>query len=350
MRRHTTRRTHVRHAGGMLVLCCAPGSSATMGKGQIKHLLSKTQRQQRLSQPVDISSSTLSCLPQNTQLYFRGFSELRQVASWMSEALECAGERLSATEECHVKLTPPGEAWPPASQYRDLSACREELFARRPHHTTCRGINATLHYEWKSRMWSEYDATFHRRLVEAASSSSAPVLAILNGGPHHFNHLQGHDHGLHHSVPDSFAFPQQWFDDYLEGANALFAAFSPRTLPANVCVLWRTSNVGPRLGVQARQTPLTAHHPSARNGFHDWLNRWSAALARKAGIGVVDLDDITSAVTPRSPDGSVDMYHGFNSSLVLEPFVARACAACSPSWKRASGSRGARRLLSAHAA
>ena len=71
-----------------------------MGRGQIKHVLAKTQRQQRLSQPVDISS-TLSCLPQNVQLYFRGFSELRQVASWMSEALECAGEGLSATEECH---------------------------------------------------------------------------------------------------------------------------------------------------------------------------------------------------------------------------------------------------------
>ena len=307
-------------------------SSSTYSKGQIKHLLSKTQRQQRLSEPLDVATA-LSCLPRDVRLYFRGYSELRQVASWLSEALECTGDALSATEACHTKLTPAGEPWPAPSQYRDLSACREELYARRPHRTSCRGLNASLHYEWKSRMWSEYDAAFHRRLVNEASASAEPMLILLNGGPHHFNHLPEHSHLLHHAVPDSFAFPQSWFDDYLEGTRALFAAFAPRTLPAHACVLWRTSNVGPR--IEGR----TAHHPSARNGLHDWLNRWTAALARQAGIGVVDTSDLTAGVLPQGPDGSVDFYHGFNSSLVLEPLVARACAQCPRGWAGSARAR-----------
>lgn len=316
----------------------APTSSSAFTKGQIKHLLAKTQRQQRLSQPIDVGSSSLQCLPQSVRLYFRGYSELRQVGSWLSEALACEGEALSATEACHVKLTPPGEAWPSPSQYRDLSACREELYSRHPYRTRCGARNATLHYEWKSRMWSEYDALFHQRLVEAAAAGSEPVLAILNGGPHHFNHLAGHSHALHHSIPDAYAFPQQWLDDYLASAKELFAAFAPRTLPAHVCVLWRTSNIGPRIERRfADGEP--SHHPSARNGLHDWLNRWAASLARQSGIGVIDTNDLSEHVLPRGPDGSVDYYHGFNSSLLLEPFVARACAACARAWASSFSSR-----------
>ena len=78
----------------------APHHIAT--QSQVAAVLSKAERQQRLSSPIDVASSSLSCLPRNTQLYFRGFSELRQVASWLSEALNCEnGAGLSATEECH---------------------------------------------------------------------------------------------------------------------------------------------------------------------------------------------------------------------------------------------------------
>ena len=297
-----------------------------MTKGQIKHLLRKTTTQQRLSQPIDLASSALSCLPNDVRLYFRGYSELRQVASWLSEALECDGDALSATEACHTSLTPPGEAWPAPSQYRDLSSCREELYSRQPHIARCRGRNATLHYEWKSRMWSEYDATFHWRLVEAASASRRPMLVVLNGGPHHFNQFLDHNHELHHKVPDDFDFPQRWFVSYEKGMDALFAAFAPQTLPTNVCVLWRTSNVGPRLHKSGQSEG--AHHPSARNGLHEWLNRWASARARKNGIGVLDTTDLSASVLPRATDGSIDYYHGYNSSLLLEPFVARACNAC----------------------
>ena len=322
-----------------------PACSTAMTKGQIKHILAKTERQQRLSQPIDLASSSLACLPCNVRLYFRGYSELRQVASWLTEALECDGTALSATEACHVKLTPPGEAWPSQDQYRELSACREELYSRQPHVAHCRARNATLHYEWKSRMWSEYDATFHRRVLEAATTSGEPILAVLNGGPHHFNHLPDHTHALHHMVSDSFAFPQHWFDDYVDGLSRLFAAFSPQKLPANVCVLWRTSNVGPRLDGAgpkrlADHPGESSHHPSARNGLHDWLNRWSSAMARTAGIGVVDTSDLTSVIPPKNPEGGgYDFYHGFNSSLLLEPLVARACAACPSSWMATGGGR-----------
>ena len=44
-------------------------------------------------------------------------------------------------------------------------------------------------------------------------------------------------------------------DDYYAGASELFRSFAPHTLPESACVLWRTSNVGPRVGERARYVP-----------------------------------------------------------------------------------------------
>ena len=136
---------------------------------------------------------------------------------------------------------------------------------------------------------------------------------------------------FHAHARTPYRYPHGWIDSYHDGASRLFDAFSPRTLPPNACVLWRTSNVGPRIGdVPGQRSPASRRqHPSARNGMHEWLNRWSSALARKAEIGVLDLSDLTADLAlSGSQLEAFDYYHGFNSSILLRPFVERACRAC----------------------
>ena len=186
-------------------------------------------------------------------------------------------------------------------------------------------------------MWNEeLDPKFHHRVAKAARASpSSRVLVILNGGPHHFSQFLDHSHAMHFRLHDSFRYPQEWIDSYHDGASRLLDAFSPRTLPPNACVLWRTSNVGPRIGdVPGQRAPASRRqHPSARNGLHEWLNRWSSALVRKAGIPVLELSDLTADLPlTGSLLEAFDYYHGFNSSLLLLPFVERACTACG--WQR----------------
>ena len=338
--------------------------------------LARFEQMQHLSSPVSLSS--LACL-RNARLFLRGYSEMRQVGSWLHEALQCGGPGLTKMDPCQRALTPPGDAFPPASSYRNLSSCREQLYSRDPFHASCPALNVTLHYEWKSRMWAGSDQTFHRRVIKAAKQSpNAPVIVIINGGPHHFANFDDHSHTYYWSMSDSFAYPQRWFDSYFEDTRALFHAFAPRTLPPNTCSLWRTSNIGPRVGDAPGQRPRALHHPSARNGMHEWLNRWSSSIARAEGLhGVIDLTDLTVANPPlpkrishstaqaaahattptrgggagaahaTTPTRSMahgggagggrrlssteiegDLYHGYNSSLLLLPLVHRACSAC----------------------
>ena len=99
-------------------------------------------------------------------------------------------------------------------------------------------------------------------------------------------------------------------------------------------MLWKTSNVGPRHG---RRASHELHHPSARNGLHEWLNRFTSAMARQAGLGVVDTTDVTLAHPPPLktdvPEAKVtegDLYHDYSSSVLLPPMCQRVCAACDP--------------------
>jgi hypothetical protein len=333
------------------------------------------EAENHLSAPVNLQS--LECL-RDAHVMLRGYSEMRQVGAWLHQALGCRGTGLTKMDECQRGLTPPGEPFPPASAWRNLSACREETYARHPFKTWCPALNVTLHYEWKSRMWSEHDASFRRRATRAARAAPK-TLVVLNGGPHHFAQFADHSHSYYWALPDSFDVPQHWVDDYLTNARTLFRSFAPPSLPPNVCALWRTSNIGPRLGESGGQNrtvkPARVHHPSARNGLHEWLNRFAVGLAREAGVGVLDLTDLTilhppppkrmhtesksvlHATTTREPARSAaaaaaadrvsgrrlfahiegDLYHGFNSSLLLLPFVARACAACQRAWAVPTG-------------
>ena len=222
---------------------------------------------------LDGSRASLPSLPclHGATIFVAGFSELRQLTSWLHLALGCPPPSLVKEDACMLARLRerPNSILP--HDYRKLASCREELFSRSPWTSQCPN-GTSLHFEWKSFMWSERDRLFRER-VAAAAVTSQRVIVILGGGPHHFARFADHEQPLHFTVDDSFAWPQRWLDDYVAGTSQLLDFFSPRGLPPAVCVLWRLSNIGPR------HAALGPHHPSARNGLHDWLNRFTVGCA-----------------------------------------------------------------------
>ena len=159
------------------------GAATKSGNDErIQNLQGRQERQQQLDAPVQLRE--LSCL-RNARIFLRGYSELRQYGSWLHQALRCNAPALVKMDECQRELTPAGEAWPPASLYRNLSSCREKLYSRRPYETRCPSLNVTIHFEWKARMWCDYDARFLQRVARAADASdgSAPLIVVISGGP-----------------------------------------------------------------------------------------------------------------------------------------------------------------------
>ena len=188
------------------------GMPSTASPQEISALQAVQRDQQRLASPVDLRA--LQCL-RNARLYLRGYSELRQLASWLHEALRCRGDGLTKMDACQQGLTPSGEAWPRAKDYRNLSACREELYSRSPYRTACPLHNVTIHYEWKSVLWhGEHDGRFRQRVARAAREGVSEggrkqrVVAILSAGPHHFSQFLDHSHEMHFGIHDSFGYPQ----------------------------------------------------------------------------------------------------------------------------------------------
>lgn len=308
--------------------------------------------QYRLDSPVRLDE--LICL-RDSAIFLRGYSELRQLTAWLHEALRCDGDVIDVPDECQRAqlgrwVSGRWVSGRTLANYRNLSICREQQYSRAPYRARCE-LNISLHYEWKSLMWSPFDEIFRQRVVEAAASTRR-VIVILNGGPHHVSQFRDHTHALHFSVADSFAFPQHWFDSYYAATLRLFESFAALPSSNNTCVLWRTSNVGPRLGDAPGERPRKSHHPSAVNGLHQWLNRWATAMASRAGIRVLDLTNVTRRLVPRPNPGQPvaqqsqprkhrshkdheaedadegDYYHGYGSSVLLRPFVRRACANC----------------------
>ena len=323
---------------------------------------------QTLDAPINLAD--LSCL-HGTSIFVAGFSEQRQIVSWLHEALTCKPPGLVKEDECLLReqaLAPKGHL---PKNYRRLALCRETLYSHRPYEGRRCALNISLHYEWKSFMWNEArDSTFLARVRNAASRNSRPILVLLGGSPaHHFSQHSDHRQELQWAVDDAHDWNQAWIDDYLNATLQLFDAFGPSArLPANVCVLWRTSNIGPRhlpangdgsILLSAATMLDTMHHPSVRNGVHDWLSRFTVSLARRAGLGVLDTNDITYTHPPppvaarvavvngstgassarectgqncrrvwRSVWREGDLYHGWNASMILPSLCRRACNAC----------------------
>ena len=72
------------------------------------------------------------------------------------------------------------------------------------------------------------------------------------------------------------------------------------------------------------------HHPSAVNGVHHWLNRFNAAIARRYGVPVIDLTDLTrhgvmDAVAGVSEGG---VYHKVSADAMVPELLTRMVRAC----------------------
>lgn len=240
-----------------------------------------------------VDAHALACLC----LVWMQFSEMRQVASWLHEALGCAPPGLRKEDECleAERRSHPNALFP--RDHHKLARCREELYSRAPYRSHGCALDISMHFEWKSFMWNaERDARFLERVRhEAFVRPSRSIIVLLGGGPHHMAKFEDHRQEWLWAVDDSLDWPQRWIDDYINGTMQLFRTFGrgATALPPRVCTAFRMSNIGPR-----HSTSNAPHHPSARNGLHDWLNRITAALASHAGLVVVDTTDVTIAHPP----------------------------------------------------
>ena len=144
---------------------------------------------------------------------------------------------------------------------------------------------------------------------------------------------------------DFFDFPQHWIDDYVVETQRLFELFSPRKRATSStalapCVVWRTQNIASRHS----NSTEARHHPSALNGIHSWLNRISSALARQAGIKVLDLTNTTLDERPLDynaddarPPASIDrrrvalegdVYHGYRAGVMAPKMLEELAELC----------------------
>jgi hypothetical protein len=239
-----------------------------------------------------------------------------------------------------------------AGNYRAKAACREQTFGARPFEANCTGSRAwknasfRVHYVWKSYQLSEVD----RRLYLAAKRSAARrVIVVLSNGLQHFSRFDEHREELLHRARDDFDWPQQWIDDWLNETTKLMDLYAPlhhpqtadRSTGSRRCIIWRAQNIASRHSNASE----SHHHPSSRNGVHNWLNRISSALARRFSLGVLDLTDMTVARNPLGydvsrfdlpqsgagrPKGTLegDVYHGYQGGYLGPMFLQRLAEAC----------------------
>lgn len=200
-----------------------------------------------------------------------------------------------------------------------------------------------MHFEWKTNMHADSDEVLRQRVLNAASAANASrrVLVLLSGGVAHFSRFSDHKKEYSFALSDDFDVPAAWIDSYVNDTLSLFGLFAPAALPTNVCVLWKTMNI-----VSRHNGTMAAHHPSSVNGLHHYLNRFTGALARRHGIGVVDVSELTRRLQPRgyrSADASGgggsegDPYHGYPEEKLLPAVLERMCVAAQGcrGWPRA---------------
>ena len=295
------------------------------------------------------------------KLFFDGFSELRRNVEAIDKGMQCnvtnasvsnmrlnqeiCGNRRFAVTKVprHADLKHTGNLnGPKVDAY-----CREEMYRLQQYDAICyrpQDPPFTLHFEWKSFAFSDRELEHRARVVEAARFHPF-VLVVISVGAHQFTKMPGHTFEDFHAVDDDKKWDQRWIDEYVNETMTLFEVFNSKSLPENVCVVWRNSNVGKRNYWRAADGSLSTnlakvklHHPSVTNGIHHWMNRFTAPLARRAGIGIVDVSDITTVVEPRGygkPSAKVspaslegDIYHGYPDGYLSDAIMQRACEAC----------------------
>lgn len=135
---------------------------------------------QIIDKPIDITN--LQCL-RGTSIFVGGFSEQRQIVSWLHQVLECAAPGLVKEDECLIREIREDPKRQLPKNYRRLARCRETLYSQQPWVGRSCSLNVSLHFEWKSFMWSGRDLTFHERIIASARATpSRPVVVLLGGG------------------------------------------------------------------------------------------------------------------------------------------------------------------------
>ena len=160
-----------------------------------------------------------------------------------------------------------------------------------------------------------------------AKAATKRVVAIYAVGAHAFTTEPGHSHAQEFALLDHWAPPQSWIDHWLVSMQRLLRRLEALRHEAGVCVLWKLNNIATRL-------PGNMHHPSAKGGWHDNLNRFAAALAAQHGVPVIDVLPVTTKAnftqSPTKPEGiaSGDMYHAYDPVALWRLVEKRVAAEC----------------------
>eukprot|EP00966_Prymnesium_polylepis_P226460 5238517-Prymnesium_polylepis.1 len=258
-----------------------------------------------LSAPLGSGPGSGTCL-EGAEVYYVGFSEMRHMLQSVEAEMGCSAtknaQKYATSVTAHQGIcsgwnnvrhhyTKMAHGYGP---FRD-SLCREALYSEKPFQMHCNRSSYpsfTVSYEWKSFAYSQRDL-LHKQRVLAAARTRPFVMVLLSVGAHHFTKLAGHRYESFHAVEDDMPFRQEWINNYMNETLALLELFSRESLPDNVCVVWKANNVGMRVHSKNR-TISSIHHPSAFNGIHHWMNRFTQPLAARYGVGYVDLTDLTS--------------------------------------------------------
>ena len=316
-----------------------------------------------------------------SQLFAAGPSELANILGWLTggevistrantdrmkknEATQQVEQnRLAAARSlsCTTRRNLGDRHWQCAGSYRRRAHCREDLYARRPFEANCsgwRGPGFSVTFRWKSFAYSTPDDEMRAAIARAlAADDDRHVLVVLSQiGGVQFNRFGAHRESMLHNVRDDEPWPQEWIDDYVNQTQRLLTAFAPSALHQladshprrdhapqrrrrrRLCVVWRTQNIASRHANASEPR----HHPSSANGVHHWLSRIAIALARQAGIGTVDMTNVTMRSRPLSysADGrgskspshadalEGDVYHGYPSSFLGPLFLQALSREC----------------------
>ncbi|KAL1530243.1 hypothetical protein AB1Y20_001158 [Prymnesium parvum] len=322
-----------------------------------------------------VTHANQSCL-EGAKLFFMGFSEVGRQVSWLHNSLNCSrgpdhpkfggpatingwiskcmgpGAHSLFLKKAKAMLSLRTESDGATARDEALrgnaeniplrdALCREYFFGVAPVKSRCPLLNLSMTFRWKSFQSDAYDEASRGAVVAAANRNSNVFVILEGGGPHHFTKFPDHRYQDSWANKDFTDWPQHWIDDWIASTRQLFRTFSPRSLPANVCVVHKKMNIAPRVEGTHQEVAMR-HHPSTAGGFHHWLNRISSALGLEEGIPSLDLSQITRSTSPKGATGCNDSsrsgikcassdgdpYHGFPPGRLGRELLRQMCTSC----------------------
>merc|ERR1712185_344257 len=118
--------------------------------------------------------------------------------------------------------------------------------------------------------------------------------------------FSGHNGIYYTDHRNGIYYPQSWLTQYYQDLSQLML-WLQSLKKSNICVIWKTNNIGIGEG--------KSNHPSQVNKAHDWLNRWTVAMAESMGVSVYDVTPYTIGESSKKAMSN-DYYHSYNHTNI----------------------------------